>query len=513
MGRRTKNKGNTKSGPSDNQLKVWLNSNCAQGNNWITLYKFDDIAGHSDTSCFVTHSGGYKPSEEKFTLTRDQLKHIYFTYMTDEVLITLIENVDGQLYLIHNNVSIQEEESDEEEEQPQEEQSHTVELTEDDINNGFKSGTELKKTDTIPDLPEISSVESKIIKVSHIKDIVKCLTTKEQRSIGMRGWFKCKLKKVQRDLLDGVSYLDFISISSDENYIKVLDKYIKQSGDTLNLINNYSITTDHLENIGVQEGVQQLVLHQNFQINSFEWLKNFPNMKLLNFWYCHQIEMAQIEQICQMLPDLEVINIHACCRMNLRVLIPILKLKKLQKLAIDDIQFWCQKGIHELFVLPDEWKNLYCPTLTKVAINSKNLTLDVIDYILQSCPKIEQFLIDEDILKMVGRNSIGGYEDGEIITFHSWQNPNKGMQIHKDVTFKNMFKDTYNSQMFSDSMMRKIKERYEQEKAEIEVEELDKMTEKAVGSPDDGDEQSSGSGEYETESDENSGEVVAEEVA
>ena len=449
---------------SDKNLKAWLNYNCSQGNNWVTIYRFEEILSHTDTKYLTTRSDGkvINVSADQCTLKQGSLRHVYFTYMTETLLISLIEDNHGRLYLIHNELTIIEEE--EVDENIELKQLKTIEVT-DEMIDQYKDNNEnlVKKVDTVLALPQVRSVESKIYLLNNIRDLLYCLSGKELKNLGLRRkkWFACEFKKVEKDELCRISFMDFINVASDQSYVSILKKFIEQSGDVLNLTHNYSVTPQLLAQSGMNAKITQLIMHQNFQIDDFDWLKNFPNIKLLNFWYNHRIEYKHIEQMCEVLPNLEVFNLHACCRVNLRIVLPLLKLNNIQKIAIDDPQFWCQKSIHELFILPNEWRNVYNPSLQKLAINSKNLTLDIVDYLLTACPNLQQVLVDEDILTMIGRNIIAGYEKENLLTFHSWQNPQKGLQISKKVTFKNLFKDTYNSQMFSESMLKKIKEQRE----------------------------------------------------
>ena len=39
---------------TDRELKAWLNYNCSQGNNWIVLYKIEEMVSHQDLTYFET---------------------------------------------------------------------------------------------------------------------------------------------------------------------------------------------------------------------------------------------------------------------------------------------------------------------------------------------------------------------------------------------------------------------------------------------------------------------------
>lgn len=427
-------------------IKAWLNYNCTQGNNWIVTYKFDEIIAHEGRKLYHYQE---PIASDQLRLSSKDLSHIYFTYMTDSALITLIQTYDGRIFLISNKVSIVELPSDTAIEVPT-----TIDL----VNRSQPDN--LMKVDNILPLPQLNAIESNIYQLDNITQIRGLLTKTERQTIGIndKEWLAGRLKRKQRDELNGLSFLDFIQCGDDDQYVSLLDKYIEQSGEVLNLMYNYSVTPDKLKRIKMHPNIKQLVIYQNFQINDFEWLSKLPNVKLINLFYNHQIEQRHFEQIVQILPELEVFNIHYCSRINLRVIIPLLKLRHLNKLAIEDPQFWCQKSIHEVFILPDEWKNIFCPSLKRVAINSYNLTLDVIDYLITACPNIDQITVDENVIKSLSKNVEGGLNKNEAIVFNCWQNPSKGFKIHKKLIFKNLLKDTYNTQMFSDSMLKKIRE-------------------------------------------------------
>jgi hypothetical protein len=414
-------------------LKAWLNYNCVQGNNWIMIYQFDQIVNHKDRQCFKTNGKSTVPLPlDKYPiLTSLDLKHVYFTYMTEDQLISLFETRNRQLYLIYNQMKLTEPE------------------TVDDV-----------KVDDIAPMPQIESIVSKLIHIDNIKNLTSCLSRKERKIIGIQdnSWLNGQLKKHQQDELQQVSFLDFIHLQTEEQYVSLLNQYINQSGETLNLTHNYSVTSSLLNQVIPNPNIKQLIMNQNFQITDFQWLQKFPNLKLLNFFYNHQMEQVHFEQIVEVVPHLQVINIHFCVRINIRILLPLLKLRELEKIAIEDTQFWCQKGVHELFITPSEWKNIFCPSLHKVAINSHNLTLDVIDYLLLACPNVQLLTVDEEVLKSINKNVESGCDQDDPIVFNAWQNPQKGVKVYKKINFKNLMKNNYNSQMFSNSMLKKIKD-------------------------------------------------------
>ena len=383
-------------------------------------------------------SGAIKPTANiDPDLTRANLGHIYFTYMTTSTLITLIETVQGKFILIHNTLIVDDEQPDEGDAMPgladtaDPMASRTVEMTDDMIDHYHAHQDNVpQQVDSMAPMPTITSVDSKIFQLEHLGQLKKCLTVTEQKQIGLRKGKYGQLKEVQRKELSRVSFMDLIQVTNEADYQRLLTQLIADAGGCLNLTHHYTLTPARLAQVSNGHAVTQLVLSQNFQLDDFQWLAKFPRLKLLNLWYSrHQVEQHHVEQICETLPQLEVFNMHSCCRVNLRMLIPLFSLRHLNKLAIDDPHFWCQKSIHELFILPHEWKNMDCASLRKLAINSQNLTLDVLDYIITAAPGLTQVLVDADILSMVSRNIITGYDQDRPLTIHAWQNPTVSKSI------------------------------------------------------------------------------------
>jgi hypothetical protein len=472
----------------DRVKSAWLNYNCAQSNNWITLYKFNEIANHPERRVYETTKDELGIKRVACAtlgvpeLTIDNLSHIYFTYMTESKLITLVKMCNGEIYLINNSVELIENSNEngvvdgvgngsESENQP--EKPKTLEFKDEMIEKGIpgtatpltcvglNDGTSGGMSES---LPQMASVASEVTRLCNLGEICQILSAKELKLIGLRrkDFLKSDLKKVQRDELSRTCFLDFVGLQDDGDvkYLTILKRFVASASQTngqLNFTHNYTLRAKYLSMLNMAEtkNVTSLSINQNFLIDDYAWLAKFPTVRALSFWYNHRLDLPLVQQICQMMPQLEVINFHGCCCINLRILLPLLKLRNLVKIAVDDPMFWCQKGIHELFILPEEWKTLHSDSLEKIAINSDNLTLDVIDYIIGVCPKLQQFIISDKLLPMISRNATSGYQPN-IVSFHSWDSPNKGLQFHRNIRFKGMFKDTYNAQMFSESMLRQI---------------------------------------------------------
>lgn len=403
-------------------LKIWLNFNCVQDNNWIVIYKFDEIVNSPESKCYMIENGIIKQTTH-ISLNRCDLSHIYFTYMTESILVSLIELYDGRLLLINN----------------------TLELCSDETSeNGVVS------------LPKVKNISSNVYVLNIVYDLKLCVSKKLRKLIGIydKNWLYDNFKESQKkEFLSKINFYDFIHIRDQHEYMRKFRQYIEQSNDRLSLINNYSIQTELLNQLSDYPQVHELVIYQNFQINDFKWLNHFPNLKLINIFNSQQLEQKHFEQIRLYASHLEVVNIHYCTRINLRILIPLFKLDRLAKLAIEDANFWCQLDAYREFISNDEWKLIYCPSLEQLAINSDNLTIDIVDYILCSCPNLKHVIVDSNLMKNISNRAKDGYKEDTII-FCEWGNTNKGIIYHKDIKFTNLRKDM--SEPFSESMLQKI---------------------------------------------------------
>jgi hypothetical protein len=312
------------------------------------------------------------------------------------------------------------------------------------------------------ELPQIVSIDSKIYLLKQVSEMINCISNKERKMIGKgmrdKDWLLGRVPKIQKDLFSRLNFSHFIHQPNLKSYVILLDRMIEQSNQVLDLTHNYSVTPTILDQIKDNQQIRQIIINQNFRLSDFHWLRHFPNLVVINLSSCHQIEYNQIEQILQMVPHLHVFNLHCCTRINIRIMIPLLKLRELECITINDPEFWCQKGRYELFILPEEWKGLDCPSLQQISINSTNLTLDIIDYLINACSDLHQITVDDEILKQVSENIVEGHQTDNQLIFNSWKTPNKGISVPQRVSFTHLIKDTYDSQMFSDSMLKKIEE-------------------------------------------------------
>jgi len=81
-----------------------------------------------------------------------------------------------------------------------------------------------------------------------------------------KDWLDAPLKKAQKEQLAKINFLDFIPVQTEAEYMELLNNYIKESGETLDLTHNYSLTAALLNQVAINYNIKQLVMNQNFQI-------------------------------------------------------------------------------------------------------------------------------------------------------------------------------------------------------------------------------------------------------
>jgi len=443
------------------QEEAWLNTYCQQVNNWIVINNFNQIVSHENTDYFIEN---VKITKELCQIDTSFPIHIYFTYMTESKLITLLKINNGNMYLINNKINVSENDDN------------------DDIES---SENEVSLSQEEDKLPIITSIQSTVRQIKTIKNILFYLSGNEQKYIGIDPlkWTRLKLKKSNGLKLD-TSYLTLLNyINNEEEYIK---QFIKLNGnkETLNLKHNYSINNNILSKLpeSYTNNIKQLQLNNNYQLNSFEFLSKFKKLDSVEFSYCNNITQDYIEKLCKFCPYLTTFNAHYCCCLNIRILLPLLKLPYIKNICINYDNMWCQKGPYELFILPNEWEIIDCLSIDRIAINSKNMTLDIVDYIVKACPNIKEIFVDEEILTSIESNIINGYNMDEKLVFRPWQLPEKGLQVCKKIKFKNLYKEAYESIKSRNEFIEKIKSKNEDKPNKNEELDsiLDNMTEEEL---------------------------------
>ena len=175
-------------------------------------------------------------------------------------------------------------------------------------------------------------------------------------------------------------------------------------------------------------GIKTIVMCQNVNINSYEWIKSFPNAKILSIWYSNTLSERVIKEIVSYLPKLESLEFHSCFNITGRCLIHISKLKLLNKLIIDYPRISCSQNIFSTIISPKDWEQIDNSSLELLMINTDNLTMNFVHYITKSFKNLSRFMMSQAVLQNVHTNMYSGFEKESII-FQSFENPKKWIPV------------------------------------------------------------------------------------
>jgi hypothetical protein len=202
--------------------------------------------------------------------------------------------------------------------------------------------------------------------------------------------------------------------------------------------------------------VKTLILNQNLNMcHSFQWLYYFPNLNTLTVWYT-TITDSSFQQAHRYAPKLNIIEFHQCLNLTGRILLSLNNFHMLQKIIINNEVCSLQENTFETVITEEEWKALKNTTVDTLLIDSGNLTLDFINYILLSFEALTNFIMHPKVLEKLEKNSRSGHSDRKI-SFHSLNNIEQGFYRYAQVKITDLLKNKIGP-VFSDSMLRKIKE-------------------------------------------------------
>jgi len=448
------------------QLINWrlreLAKHCPQNNNWIFQLNFEQIISHHTRKVQHVLNGKIGETEE---ISDPELLHIYFNHITAERLTALVairgklaETQVDRLVLIDNTCEI---------EMP-------VEDT-DDQNQEDENGEIIRVSDK-PKIPIIKGVNSTLTYLSLIGDLTNrdLLSRRYQKTVGIDQWWnKCLemgQKKVTTD--DSISHFGFLSCNDIQEKTKYANEWIKQSGAKLDFTGNYVLTGEEMLTLPKIETVKHVIFDQNCQITNFQFLRNFPDLRILELRQCQQIDDVIFRTICQSSRNLEAVILQYNICLNVRVFLPLLQLQKIRLIKVDYPNFQCQISPKEVLMSREEWKSCHSFSLEQLEINSESMTLDVLDYLLKACQNLKTIYLSEETLQNVAKNVTfdeSNSREEDQLNFHLMNDPRKGLRVSKPVRFKNMFKD-YITAPFSKSMLEKIKQNSGQQSVPTEIE-------------------------------------------
>lgn len=401
------------------EYQYWVTKNCDRKHGWIVVARLGEMLHHRDT----TIDGPDGPvKHEDLPLTQDGLEFVYLVDYADNRLITLVQD-KSYFYLIDNT-------------------QKAVEIG-DEKHVEYQSHIVYRKTLTA---------------------LVSTMSGSLRKKLKLKPINKIKLKSREQDSLKGILPIDFIG-QTHERKVELFRQYAAAHKECLDLSGFYVMDPKVIVDSAKMYQHDQVVLYQNNRFNSFEWLKYFPNIKILSIWYINTLLDEHIDALVEAAPGLNTVEVHYCYQLTGRILIPLSKLNLLEKLVINNEQCDLQKLAYETVITDKEWKDIDNHSLSLVIINSHNLTLDFIDFFLKSFHGVHNFIMNELVLKKLQDNSADGSKDREEpVSFHSVQDTSHGFKRYRDVKVFDLVRNKCGN-TFSDAMLSVIKKR-SPEKAE-----------------------------------------------
>lgn len=456
-------------------VKYWLVKNSTRSNCWIVYTQIDNMLSHPGRTCCNIKGNMISPDE--ITISKNTLKYVYSVYMTEKILIALVEAYDGSVYIIKNRNRLAKVKQEEENEKVSKEGGNEANKGGDEIkeNSGVdgeddgkddgEDGEEdgVKEVDIRNiDATQIEPIKSMIIKAPNLVSAINGLPKSIRHLIRVTKTHKMSLNKMELERLNEVLAIDFMDcIGNTEAMTALWNKYLKQCVQrdanlkracVVDLSGNFNITPEVLASGDPQwmSKIREVVVYQNSQLVTWNWLKAFTNLRVLSFWQIFQINNEHITDVCKICPVLESVSIHDCMQINNRALLPMLLKPSITKICLDNRVMICQTNTHQGVITNKEWNSVINTNLEYLFINSDNLTNDVIDNVIGSCSHLKKFLMNTLVLKRLKENLIEGTDKTEI-TFQSSDDLKLGFKARRDIKIKNLLRDRY-EEPFSESM-------------------------------------------------------------
>lgn len=230
----------------------------------------------------------------------------------------------------------------------------------------------------------------------------------------------------------------------------IQDKKNNKNIDYLILNDILVLSDEHFTQMPVLSHIKKLSLLNNLNIKNLAQLfKCFPNLEELALWSISNVRNEDF----LFESNLTTIELHNC-QVNLEIF-NFLQGDKLTKLVFDGNSFKCQKNKYTSLLTGDEWKGIRVPNLNTLLINCYDLSIDTIANFVDHFPKLHTFVISENVLKDVMKNTKTGYEKEEV-TFYSFQNKETFYKLNRDIKFLNL---NVESALYSESFLNLMKQR------------------------------------------------------
>ena len=445
---------------SDREYTYWITKNCSRTQCWIAVARIDDILSHRHLTLY--HNFEQVPIivdtvEMDKLIVAAQAKTATATATATATDIDAVDEIRRKCQLDANRKALGFSKLT---------YVYTVRLDENRFSALLSDETRYYCIDNV--LTDTHGYESTIYIIDNLDKVCQYIPTKLRSRLKLVKPQKAKLHKRDIIALKQIVSVDFIG-RNDQQQQFLWKKYVAQAANsekkTLDLSGLLMISDKNLEleleldvevsGIGIDQ-IKTIVLYQNNKIKSFDWLKQFTNLKTLSIWYFNMLSDNDIYQITEATPKLESLELHSCFGLTGRCLIPISKLNLLNRLMLDNPRMSCQENTYTTVIGPKEWAKLSNSSLELIMINSDNVTLDFVSYLLASFKGITRLVLGLIVLNKIKPNMSNGYEKESVI-FQAFEDPKTGYKLHKTVRSINLLKDQYDDEPFSKSMLEVIK--------------------------------------------------------
>lgn len=400
----------------------WMFEHCPKKHAWIIYQNIENIL--QDTEVVLAKKNLTKvvePSE----VSRESIVYVHSVFAQPDLIRALIELESGY-YIISNKTLKKREEVQE---------SKNDKLV-------FEIDQDKKEVEEI-------KINSKFIYFGKkIKDVLKFTNTKMQKSLGLE-----KIKKTTYT----DEYLRPYKIKNVHDYFD-----LKSKDGHLDLSYNFEISSEDLNSWEPKNKIVQLTLNTCFQLDNFSWIKKdwAKNLTHLNLINIPQLTNLNVEFIGVECNNLEQLQIFYCSQINIRLILGLAKHPNLKTLSLYDPNLVTQPNKYSGLIQDKEWEFLRNYKLEKLLINSDNLSLDVIDYLIKTFSKLSTLIINPTKCKELHKNIMPGFSQ-DMITIAA-SNKEGSFKMPRDSMIKNLFKDTFQDP-YSESMKNIMKNVYGQD--------------------------------------------------
>jgi len=187
-----------------------------------------------------------------------------------------------------------------------------------------------------------------------------------------------------------------------------------------------------------------------------------PNLQVIEFINMPGLTVAGVENLCQSVPGLIEFNMHYCPRVNIRLILPLLKLSGIKTICLNQFSLACQHNAYSGLIGAHEWKDLgVCNSLKRLLINSSNLTMDVLNFLLPKVPFLERLVVHPRVYgslddKIVVEDPDVGLVGSTELTIASVDNKHQ-RDVKRPFKITGLLKDEFDTQ-FSPSMLQHIQQ-------------------------------------------------------